>query len=389
MTTYDARIIADGAQAYWKLDEAAVPGTLADSTANGLPLTVNNGSVVDGWQVPGIPIQGLASAVDGTATAGGMYGSSPSASFQLTPGQSFSFEIWMGGVGAAGSQIGLFTRGYATPGQDSRPWYLLEIDTDGTVNWWLRSGAGTDYKVASRSKVYDATYVTRGPWHHLVGTYDHSTTTMALYVDGVLQGTVTAPDTGWGTNGGPFALGRFNGISSGLWMTCAAFYLRALSASDAMAHYELGRNGVSWYPYQQSQDYSQIQSGLTSLQGALSAVQTSLNRALPPLLGLSSRYYTDLISGTGSLVIHDRIVSVTMDYVPSGWGYVLGYSNIFENRLAQLVFVAPLLDGSELVTLMYEQHEDTRTFIFSDTVPTKLYYDVAPGAGIVVQQYDL
>src|SRR5574337_168699 len=137
MTSYDALVIADGAQAYWKMDEPAGSGTLADSTANGLNLTIVNPNGVDGYQVPGIPIQGLASAIDGGGSNSGvsMYATSTSASFQLTPGQSFSFEVWVGGVGNPTSNRGMFTRGYQGVAQDSRPWYLLQLPTDGTVVW--------------------------------------------------------------------------------------------------------------------------------------------------------------------------------------------------------------------------------------------------------------
>ncbi|WP_156325270.1 LamG-like jellyroll fold domain-containing protein [Nonomuraea sp. SBT364] len=169
-------------RARWKLSDPAGSSVLADATGNGRDLTVMGTPVLGepGRLVPGFDGEPqTAMRVD--ATSG--YASSPDL---LDTSRSFSVSAWamLGGEGvdqtvvaSQGSQLGPFYLGATDR------WVMLvpsrETD-DGQVVWWH-----------ARS----ATVPRVGVWTHLAGTYDSAAKTLRLYVNGVLEGTVTGVTT--------------------------------------------------------------------------------------------------------------------------------------------------------------------------------------------------
>jgi hypothetical protein len=85
-----------------------------------------------------------------------------------------------------------------------------------------------------------------GQWHHVVGTYDRSTTTARIYVDGILRNTNSAIATGPTTNTQPLLIGSRSGGSgfSGT-IPVAKVYNRVLSAAEIQQNFEATRGRYS------------------------------------------------------------------------------------------------------------------------------------------------
>uniref|UniRef100_UPI003F4978CB LamG-like jellyroll fold domain-containing protein n=1 Tax=Nonomuraea bangladeshensis TaxID=404385 RepID=UPI003F4978CB len=171
--------------ARWKLAEPAGSKVLADDTGNGRDLTVTGAPTL------GAPGR-LAPADDGEPqTAMRVDGTNGHASSPdlLNTAKSFSVSAWakldskgvdQAVVASMGSQYGVFYLSYV--GADDR-WLMLVPSREtenGQVTWWQAK----------------STTVPRvGAWTHLAGTYDSVAKTLRLYVNGVLEGTVTGVTT--------------------------------------------------------------------------------------------------------------------------------------------------------------------------------------------------
>ncbi len=57
----------------------------------------------------------------------------------------------------------------------------LQVETNGTVHFWMEDGSDADYMVWSNSPLND------GKWHFIVGQYNYTTKVMEIWVDGVLN----------------------------------------------------------------------------------------------------------------------------------------------------------------------------------------------------------
>lgn len=84
-------------------------------------------------------------------------------------------------------------------------------------------------------------------WHHVVGTYDRTTTTARIYVDGVLRNTNNAITTGPTTNTQPLLIGSRSGASGfGGTIPVVKIYNRVLSATEVLQNFNAlrGRYGI-------------------------------------------------------------------------------------------------------------------------------------------------
>jgi hypothetical protein len=75
-------------------------------------------------------------------------------------------------------------------------------------------------------------------WHHVVGTYDRSTTTAKIYIDGILKNTNPSISTGPTSNTQPLLIGSRSGAAGfGGSISGIKIYNRALIASEVQQNY--------------------------------------------------------------------------------------------------------------------------------------------------------
>jgi len=266
VTDYDTAVLAASPDGYWKCDESS-GGTLVDSSPGAHNLV--GSSFVENYRIPGPSSLGIPFALDlintGTApicatTTVGSYGI----------GQPFTIEGWWAGVGTMGTaRSTLLEKGFGTAGE-SRPWYMLGIDTNGQPLFWLRNVGGTDYKLTAVGALNDASYPAHGPYHHIVGTFDPTGTTAKLYVDGVPAVTLTVPNTGWGTAAVGLSSAIFAGDHSGSWMAALAIYPTLFTPAGVLDHFNAGIVGNAFYP---SQLGTQLSAFVADLDAILASVR--------------------------------------------------------------------------------------------------------------------
>jgi hypothetical protein len=229
MTAYVARVIADGAVGYWRLDEAAgtnandSSGLSADGTYTG-GYTLNQAGVlpvskatqfdgVDATDVE-IPNHAALAAINGT--------------------QAITIEAWVKPTSLVG--LGAFDIFFGFPGELGS--YMALLNPSGFVNFAFELVIGGVQREASTGVAY-APLITTTRWHHVVGTYDGAN--QRLYVDGVIQS--VNPQTGNLTIGaGGIRLGAWGAgtLAYPGYMQEAAIYPTALTAEQISNHYKVG-----------------------------------------------------------------------------------------------------------------------------------------------------
>ncbi|OMQ16487.1 hypothetical protein A7K94_0202185 [Modestobacter sp. VKM Ac-2676] len=225
--SYADAVLADGAQNYWRLDEAA-----------GAPAGYDQAGFADLGVGSGVTRE-VAGALSGsTNTASSFDGTSGGlmATQQAVPApNTFSIETWFRTTTTAGGKIiGFGSSASGISGSHDRHVYL---DTEGGVHFGVHPGA--------RESVSAAGAYNDGEWHHVVATL--SAEGMALYVDGELQQArpeVTAGET----YAGYWRIGGDRGWAGADWFTGTvdevAIYPAALSAAQVADHHGLGSTGV-------------------------------------------------------------------------------------------------------------------------------------------------
>jgi hypothetical protein len=238
VTDYDTMVLARSPQAYWKLDDVA--GPLVDSSGNGHSLTLGTNEP-EQFRVAGPSVDQIPYAIDWNAVGGAQVTGNTLGSFAI--GASFLVECWFGSVGTPPQNIGCVTKGYRSV--EARPWWSLGVGNDAKPFFWFRNAAGTDFKLVGQASLGDATYIQRGPFHHLVGVYLATSALASLYVDGVLLGTLTVPNTGWGTGAQPLQLENLSTFSGGNWLAAVALYGATLSSTDINGDFTLGLSSTT------------------------------------------------------------------------------------------------------------------------------------------------
>ena len=117
-------------------------------------------------------------------------------------------------------------------------WFgILYSGTYKVYNQVTRSPSTADYLLNDA-----ASGLTTGAWHHLAITYDDATTTLTSYVNGVVKATDSTPTgTRQANSSGALYIGSLPGTPADeAWkgrLSCVAFYDRALSGAEVLAHY--------------------------------------------------------------------------------------------------------------------------------------------------------
>ncbi|TDQ53341.1 LamG domain-containing protein [Actinorugispora endophytica] len=190
----------------WKLDETEGT-TAADSSDHGLtgtltgdPATVWNTAFNDVVYIPGATLNGTDERIATTGPA-------------IRTDSSFSVAAWV--------RLDATTTDNPTAlsqsGTEHSGFYLGRQSTYGMNNWTLKMPPSDTVGASGWPKALSAQPPELGAWTHLAATFDATTGTMTLYVDGVEQGTATQA-TPWHADG-PVVIGdaRFEGAPAGLW----------------------------------------------------------------------------------------------------------------------------------------------------------------------------
>jgi len=218
LTATEISGLATGTNAYYAFETGS--GTTAvDSSGKANTGTLQAGA---GWTTGKVGSGAL--SLNGTST-----GWVDIASPVINTSQSYTVAGWvkLNNVSGYQSLIGI-------DGTLASPFYL---QTDGGTGMFRFSLINADTSAPGFTNIEGVTPVV-GTWYHLVGVYDKTANTMTFYVNGVSQGTVTAPTT-WAATGHT-AIGRaqYNGAQVDFVngaIDDVRFYSRALSAAEVTA----------------------------------------------------------------------------------------------------------------------------------------------------------
>jgi len=218
LTASEISGLATGTNAYYAFETGS--GTTAvDSSGKANTGTLQAGA---GWTTGKVGSGAL--SLNGTST-----GWVDIASPVINTSQSYTVAGWvkLNNVSGYQSLIGI-------DGTLASPFYL---QTDGGTGMFRFSLINADTSAPGFTNIEGVTPVV-GTWYHLVGVYDKTANTMTFYVNGVSQGTVTAPTT-WAATGHT-AIGRaqYNGAQVDFVngaIDDVRFYSRALSAAEVTA----------------------------------------------------------------------------------------------------------------------------------------------------------
>jgi alpha-L-arabinofuranosidase len=179
---------ATGLVGYWKFDEG-IGTSAADSSGSGYTATLQSGAAWASGQ-----IGPYALAVSG---ANDSYVEIPNA--VVNTAASFSVAAWV--------NVNAVTGGYQTfvslNGSNVSAFFLQLRGDTGLFSFTRLGGDSTSTSTTTASA---ATPPTPGVWYHLVGVYDATAQTIALYVNGSLQQTL--PYTGGWQGNGHTGIGR-------------------------------------------------------------------------------------------------------------------------------------------------------------------------------------
>jgi len=210
--------LATGTSAYYAFD-AGSGTTAVDYSGKANTGTLQAGA---GWTTGKVGTGAL--SVNGTSTGWVDVGGPV-----INTSQSYTVGAWvkLNNVTGYQSLVGI-------DGTLASPFYL---QTDGSTGQFRFSLTNGDTSAPGFSNIYGVTPVV-GTWYHLVGVYDKTANTMAFYVNGVSQGSLTAPTT-WAATGHT-AIGRaqYNGTKTDFTngaIDDVRFYSRALSAAEVAA----------------------------------------------------------------------------------------------------------------------------------------------------------
>lgn len=206
--------LSSGLVGYWPLDDAHGT-TAADMSGGGHNGTLSNGPA---WTTGKL---GAALAFNGSTTAVDINQSI------LTTSSSFSVAAWV--------QLTDLSNWHTAVSQDGSniSGFFLQFTSSGQFAFSL---VNSDSASGATTRATSTFNPVANTWYHLVGVYDASALQSHLYVNGVLQSTVTVP-AAWNATG-ETVIGRakWNGGAVDYWsgkIDDVRLYNRALSAADA------------------------------------------------------------------------------------------------------------------------------------------------------------
>ncbi|MEY2247454.1 LamG-like jellyroll fold domain-containing protein [Streptomyces sp. BF23-18] len=230
---YDGVALADAPAAYWRLgeDEGTALGSAVGGSAMDATFRPDNGGTS---QLDQAGVFGLGD--DRAVTLGGE-GTAEIPGSILAGATDLSAEMWFRTSTASAVLLSLQN---APIGQTPTSWRpALNIDGSGKLRGeFYLSG------VSGATPIISAQTVTDGEWHHVV--LSGSTTTQALYLDGVkvgsLDGTIVDQSRPYAYIGGGYASSGWTGLASNTYyfdgqVDEVALYRSALSADQVSAHY--------------------------------------------------------------------------------------------------------------------------------------------------------
>jgi RHS repeat-associated protein len=157
--------------------------------------------------------------------------------------KSYSVSAW---VNLADASTGY---GYDAVSQGGTNIGSFALQYSGGYGGWSFTSASADSTSPSFYSAHLSTKPALNVWTHLVGTFDASTGTMSLYVNGALAATGHNPSP-W-TGGGPLAIGgdqQAGGAQGAFFdgqIANVQVYQRALSGADVTALYKAGQSGAA------------------------------------------------------------------------------------------------------------------------------------------------
>jgi hypothetical protein len=240
--TFEAAIVADSPEAWWRLDDAPGSTNMLDSL--GRHDGTYSGNVTLG--VPGAVANGgnTAATFDGAS-----YGSVPFS--RLLNTEAFTVEVWAKAVNVTDQRVPASSR-YSTKG-----WYFQSAVP--TYGQWAGGVAvgGTDYYVPCTAP---AASMQTNVWTQLVMT--ESTNGLLVFINGQWDGGEWADFDR--NNGGPFIIGA-RGLSSSqpvdlFWkgeVDEVTFYTNSLTLGQIQAHYAAALYGNTTKPFFTLQPQSQ------------------------------------------------------------------------------------------------------------------------------------
>ncbi|MFC8515451.1 LamG-like jellyroll fold domain-containing protein [Streptomyces sp. NPDC057257] len=278
--------------AYWPLDEAT--GTATADISGGS----NNGT-----------LQAGASWTTGKFGAGAVSLSGASNSWVDVPttavdtSGSYSVSAWVKPSSLTGNQT------YASiDGSSISPFYLQL--SGGTFAFTVRSAdsTGASYKQITGGSP------TTGTWYHLTGVYDNSAHTIALYVNGTLQGT-TAFSSPWKATGHT-TIGRAKWNGANVDFANGAIddvrmVPRALTAREA---YALGTGAAGYYQLDEGSGQS-----FANLLGNTTNGYTEGNTAWAGSGKVGSNSLSFNGSGTTMAVVPSSVIDTGQSYSVGAW----------------------------------------------------------------------
>jgi len=165
------------------------------------------------------------------------------------PGDSFTMEFWM-----------MKTNPVHGTGVDNNEVILGRDDSDTQQHWWLGVAATTSppgqicFRLNDNNfngdAIYSTTTVQDGLWHHIAAVRDGAAEMNYLYVDGVLENSISVSyPAGFMGNDVPMNVGWLN-LSGGFYydgiLDEVAFYDRALDGTDIAGHFVAGSGGMGY-----------------------------------------------------------------------------------------------------------------------------------------------
>jgi hypothetical protein len=244
--TFEATIVADKPEAWWRLDETAGATNMLDALGRHDGTYVGNVTLGS----PGVVTNGGGDAAvtfDGASS----YGTVPYS--RLLNTKVFTVECWAKAVSLTDTRVPVSSH-YSSKGW----WFWTGVPTYGQWSGGVSVG-GVDYYVPT---IVPAASMQTNLWTHLVMTVD-TNDTLLIYINGEWD------NRGWAdfdrNAGGPFIVGA-EGMSSGqpassFWkgeVDEVAFYTNSLSLEQVQAHYAAALYGNTTKPFFTLQPQSQV-----------------------------------------------------------------------------------------------------------------------------------
>lgn len=227
VTGYVGAVLADSPAAFWGCQDAS--GGLVDTVAGRNASEYGTGTVV--YQADG-PGDLYAVELPGT---GNKAFSIPDN--DLWSSASFTAEalVWLDPSFGTGQRF-LMTK-HAGSGSLHELALIVYSGTYKVYNMVTNTG-NTGFRLNDA-----ASGLTAGAWHHMAITYDNATTTLTTYVDGIQKAsTSSGSGTRRANSGGDLYIGTLPAsTATEAWkgrLSCVAFYDRALSGAEVLAHAE-------------------------------------------------------------------------------------------------------------------------------------------------------